>query len=148
RLGIASAIHSHGDDRRPAGEAVLPDGRGGAAAYATRPQHELVISGDNLARYAERIGFADSAKMARLNRALAGHAHSRRSPNRERFVARVTAVEPDGIEDVYDVQVPGINTFDANGLHAHNCGEQPLPPYGSCLLGSINLTRFVRDPFT
>ncbi|WP_459862442.1 LAGLIDADG family homing endonuclease [Endothiovibrio diazotrophicus] len=142
RLGIASSVHR---DRRAAGTALLPDGHGGRAEFPIQAQHELVISGENLARFRDLIGFADGDKQARLDGLLAGY---RRTLDRERFTARVEAVEADGVEAVYDVQVPGINTFDANGLHAHNCGEQGLPPYGACLLGSINLTKFVRDPFT
>ena len=142
RLGIASSIYR---DRRTAGSALLPDGKGGQRAYATRTQHELVLSSENLVRFSELVGFGDTDKQEKLEVLISGYA---RKVNRERFVARVVSAEPDGAEAVYDVQVPGINSFDANGLHAHNCGEQPLPPYGACLLGSVNLTRFVDKPFT
>jgi ribonucleoside-diphosphate reductase alpha chain len=105
----------------------------------------LWITGANLTQFAKVIGFSDLEKGEELRKALSEPAVLRTD---ERFVARIKSVAEDGAESVYDCQVPGINAFDANGLVAHNCGEQPLPPYGSCLLGSINLTKFVVDPFT
>ncbi|MFK8052977.1 MAG: adenosylcobalamin-dependent ribonucleoside-diphosphate reductase [Woeseiaceae bacterium] len=62
------------------------------------------------------------------------------------------------MSSTYDFAEPGFVLIDAvnemnnnwwtENIRATNpCGEQPLPPYGSCLLGSVNLTRFVTTPF-
>ncbi|MEE9140243.1 MAG: LAGLIDADG family homing endonuclease [Alphaproteobacteria bacterium] len=142
RLGIFATVYR---ERRPAQLRELPDGNGGTKAYFCAPNHELVISNENVGRFADLIGFADTDKAVRLKALLSTY---RRRPNRERFIARVAEVVEDGVEDVYDAQIPGVNAFDANGIYVHNCGEQPLPAYGVCLLGSINLAKLVRDPFT
>ncbi len=139
RLGIFSRIYT---DRRPSGEVSLPDGKGGSKLYQIKPQHELVISNENILRFAELIGFGDVEKQEKLEQLLSGY---KRSLNRERFVVEVEKIEFYGEEEVYDLQVPGINAFDANGFYVHNCGEQPLYPNEACNLGSINLGLFVKD---
>ena len=117
RIGIASTIY---ENRRDEGFRMMPDGRGGDGEYWCQASHELSVSRNNIFRFVEVVGFSTPDKAAKVGQILGSYV---RTPNRERFVARVKALVPVGVQEVYDCTIPELSAFDANGLYVHNCGE-------------------------
>lgn len=131
-MGIASTLYKQ---RQPKGwVSPLPDGKGGLKDYLCEATHELVIANDNIQRYEEVIGFYCKHKKDRLSQITSSY---KRTLNKETFVAELKSLEMVGIKAVYDVCVPGPESFCANGIIAHNCFEISLPDNGFCNLAEI-----------
>ena len=131
RLGIISSIYKN---RRQGELRSLLDGKGGYKNYWCETNHELIITGENIATFKERIGFRDSLKESKLEKVLNNYA---RSLNQENFSTEVSEIIPIGQKNVYDCQVPNINAFDGNGAYLHNCGEIILQSRQFCNLSEV-----------
>ena len=138
-FGVFTRIHL----RRDAGGRALPDGRGGNRGYFCQAQHELIIEGESRDVFMREVGFLLPGKTARYQAWVSGKALLKH----QRFEARVTSIVNIGSQPVFDTTQPDHNTVIFNGLVTGQCGEQPLPTYGCCCLGSIDLTHFVTRPF-
>jgi intein/homing endonuclease len=127
RLGIYSTIYK----RKEAGITSLPDGKGGQKEYSTSDLFELTVTGEDLVRYRDLVGFEHTAKMNKLNTLIANY---QRTPNKTKFICTFKSLISLGFEDVYDITVDEVHAFDANGLYVHNCAEQQLESYELCCL--------------
>lgn len=106
--------------------------------YISKASYDVNINSYVLKqKFYNEIGFIQKYKNERLRKFLIEN-----SPIVQNVVATGEVV------DVYDFNEPLTHWGVVEGVITHNCGEQPLLPWGSCNLGSINVSAFVKNPFT
>jgi ribonucleotide reductase class II len=131
RIGIYSTLYQ---ERKPAGDRMMPDGKGGLKSYFCKAMHELIVSRSSMKVFSDHIGFHQPHKAEKLEEILGSYT---RRLYGSKYTAEIVSIKLDEICDVYDATVEDIHAFDANGLYVHNCSEIILRDRGLCNLSEV-----------
>jgi ribonucleotide reductase alpha subunit len=102
-----------------------------------------ITSKENIARFAEHIGFLSSNKQSKLQEIVSNYKRPSRAND---AYAKIVEIKPMGIKEVGCIEVDHFHSFTANGIISGN-SEIALSAFDSCRLISINLTGYVRKAF-
>mgnify|MGYP000224060674 CR=1 FL=1 len=110
----------------------VPTHRGEVAANGSRGWELSICTTDGVTAFRSKIGFACQRQAARLAAVSPGaiviageaipHPRARRRAGSEAFLVRVTDIRPAGTAPVFDLTVPGVHAYIANGFRSHNSG--------------------------
>lgn len=135
-FGIFSRLYQN---RKKACRKLMPDGKGGMKEYECQAYHELYVLDSTRKILAGEIGLGRSKHINRF---------AEWTPSKEKtptWVSTIKEIEYIGEEPVYCITQPDHNSVVFNGIVSGQCGEVPLLPNESCVLGSINVSHFTRD---
>jgi replicative DNA helicase Mcm len=84
----------------------------------------MIRRGNSIKKFAAKIGFASKKKKEKMKEAAKNaEDHARLGQQRSEKIVKII---DHGLEDVYDIEVPGSHRFIANGIISHNCGKSQL----------------------